>query len=80
MKYKCQECGWKGVESQVLTAKNPFDDAQEITGCTECSEVESMALACEAPGCWRDATCGTLSKAGYKQTCYDHRPKDVNKD
>lgn len=74
----CQDCHWRGVEGQVLSAPNPFaeDEVEQISGCPECRAVESMNVACDEPDCWRPVSCGTPVPGGkYRSTCYDHAPK-----
>lgn len=76
MKLICTECKWQGLDSQILTAPNPFDTNDIIQGCPSCSSVECFRVACDEPDCWQLVTCGTPTKAGYRQTCSTHRPKE----
>lgn len=68
-------CNWHGDSSEVLRAKNPFDEDEVIEGCPECREINSPRQACDEPGCWKEATCGTPTPEGYRSTCGEHRPK-----
>lgn len=77
-KVKCDDykCGWTGYETDVLTAKNPFDMSDQISGCPKCLQINTIIYACDEPGCWRDVSCGTPTKDGYRSTCGEHAPKD----
>jgi hypothetical protein len=79
-KVACQDwrrCGWHGTTDELLRARNPFNAEDVITACPKCKCLESTLLtACDEPGCWEQATCGTPTKAGYRNTCHNHRPED----
>ena len=70
----CKECDWKGHDNELLMAPNPFGADYEITGCPKCKSVDSVNVACDEPGCWREVTCGTPTPTGYRSTCGKHRP------
>ena len=72
MKVRCEECNWIGDEEEILTAKNPFEETETITGCPKCKSVDSLRIACDEPGCVEFSSCGTLTKEGYRNTCYKH--------
>lgn len=73
-------CGWRGLFSEMLKAKNPFDDRDEVYACPDCKTLESTAItACDEPGCWSESTCGTPTKNGYRSTCRKHRPTEEAK-
>lgn len=73
--FRCNECDWRGRESEILTAQNPFrSEAYTINGCPKCGEVEDFTNVCDEPGCKRDAGCGWPSPAGYRRTCGEHMP------
>lgn len=65
-------CGWRGKSADALTAPNPFDQEDIITGCPKCKEIGSLAIACDEPDCWATATCGWPSDSGYRTTCGKH--------
>lgn len=75
-KVKCSErsCGWHGTEAEVLTAPNPFDPADTLTGCPQCKGLETVIYACDEPGCRAAASCGTVTPDGYRSTCGEHVP------
>jgi hypothetical protein len=54
----CKECGWKNEHDEPLTAPNPFNSSDIITGCPACRCVNSITIACDAEKCWEIATCG----------------------
>lgn len=73
----CEECGWRGTESEMLTAPNPFDHTAEIYGCPNCRNVDTLICACEHEGCWRGVSAGTpTTDGGYTQTCHEHAPTE----
>lgn len=76
MKIRCDECNWRGQASEVLTAPNPFDESEDIEGCPNCKTIGELFVVCDEPDCWRNATCGTPTKNGYRQTCGKHQPKE----
>lgn len=76
-KLVCEECGWEGLTDDMLSAQNPWDATETITGCPVCKQPNCLVKVCDEPGCWRKVTCGTPVKGGYRNTCGVHRPKDV---
>lgn len=77
-KVRCLECAWKGKEGQVLKAPSPFEVTDEIEGCPECRDVNTINRICDEHGCWQFISCGTPTKTGYRHTCGEHIP-DRNK-
>ncbi len=77
MKVICDEykCHWKGDSQNTLKAKNPFSPTQEVVGCPDCLELNTIVTACDHEGCWRMSSCGTPTPDGYRQTCSEHAPK-----
>ena len=75
-KLKCMElkCTWHGLQERLLIASNPFNKNEEIYGCPKCQSINSLALACDEPGCWQSVTCGTPTEDGYRNTCGKHAP------
>lgn len=71
-----RRCGWHGLEHEALVAKSPFSD-DDLVACPECKEVGTLVVACDEPGCWKEASCGTPIPGGYRRTCFDHRPKEL---
>ena len=73
--WKCSDCGWLGEPAEALHAPHPFVDqpsSDEIVGCPECREVNTMQMVCDEPGCREVKTCGFNTDAGYRQTCGKH--------
>ena len=68
------KCTWYGGDKDFLTATNPFDSSETITGCPKCKGIDTIRLACEEPDCWLETTCGTPTKDGYMRTCGKHMP------
>ena len=64
MKYFCTNptCNWHGTGTKL-----PF-------ACPQCTDRESVAVACDEPGCWKESTRGTLTIQGYRITCGKHIP------
>ena len=73
-KFKCKECSWHGMDSELLHAPNPFDIDELVVGCPHCKSVDSMVLVCDEPGCWLEVSCGTPTQKGYRSTCGEHQP------
>ena len=75
-KVVCSEfrCAWHGLEDAILRAPNPFDEGETIYACPKCKEVNSVVVACDEPGCWKEATCGTSTPTTYRRTCGKHAP------
>jgi ssDNA-binding Zn-finger/Zn-ribbon topoisomerase 1 len=71
-KWQCTECRVISIQSDLLEAKNPFDEEMVISGCPICKTVESFTEICDEPGCTRDASCGFPTLTGYRRTCGDH--------
>lgn len=76
-RYRCWKCHARVYENEVLWADHPFalEAGEKITGCPKCREPNTLYLACDEPGCWDEASCGTPTPNGYRQTCGDHRPQ-----
>lgn len=71
-RFKCAQCGAICNEGEYLTAPNPFDETDTITGCPTCKCVDVLVTACDEPGCTREASNGWPSEKGYRHTCYEH--------
>jgi len=76
-KVLCEDskCGWHGQLDETLEAPHPFIKDEKIRGCPVCLHPQDFFLACDEPGCWRQADCGTPTTDGYRQTCGRHIPK-----
>lgn len=72
LKCICDECSWKGDESQALRAISPFDPEHELIGCPECKQPSVLVRACYKDGCWRPTTCGYPMEGGYECACSEH--------
>lgn len=72
--YRCTECDWHDYGRSYLSAKNPFDASEEISGCPKCKSINTIVDVCEFDGCWRAASCGTPTPEGYRRTCGKHVP------
>jgi len=72
-RWYCEECN--EVSTEYLTAPNPFDADDIVTGCPICHSVGSLIAACWK--CNRPAGMGTPDSKVYRyiQTCFEHRPK-----
>lgn len=71
-KYVCKDCG--AVSFECLSAPNPFDTEDIITGCPNCKEVETLLQACHFSGCNQPASGGYPNVLGYRYAClcYKH--------
>jgi hypothetical protein len=72
-------CNWRGMETELLTAQDPFDVEEILTACPRCKGIFELRIACDEPGCWYEVTCGTPTPNGYRQTCGKHAPKGDSK-
>jgi hypothetical protein len=75
--WKCNECYVIVENNQILQALNPFNGDLTCYGCPECFAIDSFQKVCDEPGCNQTASCGTNAKAGYRQTCGQHFPKEL---
>ena len=78
MKSVCdnRRCGWRGDHEELLSAPDPFDSCEMIYACPDCREIGTTRQACDVPGCWEPATCGTpTADGGYRWTCCKHQPE-----
>ena len=66
----CEECDEVFNDAELLRATNPFNPIHEVTGCPNCTAVESMVGACDIPECVKAATFLFRDRA----TCDEHRP------
>ena len=74
-KRKCVDCGWIGLEEQLLKGASPFNPQEALCGCPLCLGVECFVVLCDETGCTRECTCGTPTLDGYRSTCGRHVPK-----
>lgn len=77
-RWYCEECC--EVSESYLTAPNPFDEDDTVTGCESCKSVDSLVAACWK--CNRPGSIGTphCDEYRYIQTCFEHNPeRDHNK-
>lgn len=73
-KIKCEECGWSGHNKKADKIKDPKSDMTWIV-CPNCRIPEHLICLCDEDKCWRETTCGTPTKNGYRHTCGEHKPK-----
>jgi hypothetical protein len=73
-RWYCSECG--KVSEHYLTGLHPFLEGQDISGCPNCRNVETLVVACYHPGCPNKATGGYPRGHGFRYvwTCFEHRP------
>lgn len=72
-KRACTECGWHGYSFDVLVAPDPFNDGCDLFACPQCRK-QTVQTCCEAPYCWEQYICATLTPRGYRRTCGKHKP------
>ncbi|MBA1446803.1 MAG: hypothetical protein M3H12_04745 [Chromatiales bacterium] len=73
--WRCLECSEIVLETELLTAKNPFDDTDTLVGCPKCRGVGGFEEICDETKCEEKATCGFPDKkdfGGYRRTCGKH--------
>lgn len=77
-KWRCADC--EEVCRETLTAPNPFDPDDIVTGCPNCKAVNSLTGACQVGNCERPAGGGHPGGHGYRYvwTCWEHRPNKTN--
>lgn len=68
----CNLCGWTGLSSDRLIAKNPFDPERNLTGCPTCKSVDDFVPICDFEGCYEEASCEIQSERGSKLVCPEH--------
>ena len=74
-RWRCQDCNTISLQPALLTAPNPFDPADTVTGCPHCRSVAQFDEICDEPGCEREAHCGFPAGpefGGYRRTCSEH--------
>jgi len=71
--WRCSEnhCGWRGLETDILTALNPFEPGI-LHACPQCKSIGSTEMECEVAGCRSHASCGTPTTSGYLRCCGKH--------
>lgn len=78
MRFVCEECSAR-ISTKVLSAPNPFDNSDTITGCPSCKSVNTLRSTCDELGCWEPDTIGTPilhgQSEGYRRTCWKHVPR-----
>lgn len=74
-KWVCKECDQTVFEH--LSAPNPFDATDTVSGCPCCKSVNSLLQACQYPGCNQPASGGYPNGLGYRYAwlCYKHSLK-----
>ena len=73
MRWKCNDCDWRGADDQLLRAPNPFEPRETICACPECRQVNDFTNMCDEPGCKLEAGCGWKPKdEEYRRTCGKH--------
>jgi hypothetical protein len=72
--WRCKECASIMAESMLLSAPNPFDSNDVLTGCPKCKSVDCFDPICDVEDCTKFAGCGTPTSEAYRWTCGEHRP------
>ncbi len=75
-KYICNNCGWTGLDTELLRAKSPFDEDDVLIACPKCKTVNDLTRLCLADNCYKPASCGTPTAGGYMLTCLEHMPNN----
>ena len=70
--FECEECGWRGMESQVVVFADPERSGNSWNICPSCRAAEHFRNMCDEPGCRQQAGCGWPSEEGYRRTCFQH--------
>jgi len=73
--WRCDNCDEVSKSSDLLIAPSPFDKKDIVVGCQHCNGINQFTALCDADGCLRPATIGTLTPDGYRRTCSEHRPE-----
>ena len=42
MRCKCVKCGWRGMNSGLLSAANPFEADEYVIGCPDCRGIDTI--------------------------------------
>ena len=71
-RWRCQTCRTITLGKDLLTAPNPFDPSDTLTGCPKCKMVEGFDAICDEPGCVQASSCGFNTSEGYRRTCHEH--------
>jgi len=71
---RCGYCTDVYTKDVQLSAPNPFDPKDMLTGCPFCKSVNMGTWVCDEPGCSEPCTMGTPTPAGYRITCWKHYP------
>ena len=74
-RWRCEACDSISLATELLTAPNPFNPEQLLTGCPICKHAEGFTKLCDRSGCDRVATCGFPvgpELGGYWRTCDRH--------
>lgn len=70
--FGCRECGWRGLESEIVKFPDPESSAIWSI-CPKCRSAEQFDNLCDEPGCDAKATCGwPTPDEGYRRTCCKH--------
>jgi hypothetical protein len=78
-KLKCNGCGHNGVLTDLLSAPNPFDAEETISGCPVCMSINRFDTVCYAAGCWSIAGDGRPHPDGvYRWSCHRHIPRQAD--
>ena len=76
-RWRCSSCGVISLESEFLSAPNPFNEEDTLIGCPNCFAINDVVEICDEPGCEIEASCGfpvdDPAFGGYRRTCYKHR-------
>ena len=72
--YRCHECYCIFNAKKTLRDIHPFDKEAFVYGCPNCLCVDTLLNICDEPYCKKDASCGTPTVKGYRNTCFKHRP------
>lgn len=72
-RWRCCDCSKVSIQGALLTAPNPFDPDDTVTGCPWCKSVAEFDELCDEPGCNQATSCGFPTEGGgYRRTCSAH--------
>ena len=68
----CMMCGWRGRESEILSAPNPFEPGGKIWGCPKCKRIEQFRPVCAHKDCWNGLQTWVKVQGEYIGFCEKH--------
>lgn len=72
-KCRCKSCDWRGIDTDILVAPNPFEEGEFLYACPVCKSIDNYDVICNHEGCKNVAYYYDTNTDNMPSYCWTHR-------